>query len=173
MRQKIAILGSGGMGTACATILEDNNHDVIIYGIDGQEIEDLKNGRNLKYFPDNISFPNFKTTNNLDEAVIDADYILFAIPTQFIEEIFKLVVSKVTKPTIFINVAKGFWPNTAVSVYDEMNNLIKTNSKIMGVVSLIGPSFAIDIVKKNITLVNAVAYNKNLAKKVQKLFSNQ
>ncbi|AXE60726.1 glycerol-3-phosphate dehydrogenase [[Mycoplasma] phocae] len=173
MRQKVAILGSGGMGTACATVLEDNNHNVIIYGVDHQELEELKNGKNSKYFSDKINLPKFQTTANIDEAIQDADYILFAIPTQFIEDVFKSVISKITKPTIFINVSKGFWPDTAVSVYDEMSKLIKTNSNITGVVSLIGPSFAIDIVERHITLVDAVAYNKNIAKKVQKLFSNE
>lgn len=38
----ISIFGSGAMGTAVATILANNGHNITIYGIDDSELNDLK-----------------------------------------------------------------------------------------------------------------------------------
>ncbi|TPE57351.1 NAD(P)H-dependent glycerol-3-phosphate dehydrogenase [[Mycoplasma] falconis] len=169
--KKITILGSGAMGSACASILANNKHEVIIYGIDNQELTDLQNGKNSRYFKE-IELPKFKTTTDLDLAIENADYILFAIPTKFIPAIFELVVSKIKNKTTIINVAKGFWPEKNISVHEQMQNLTVLNDHIKGIVSLIGPSFAIDMVAKNITLIDAVSTDLKIAQDVQKLFSN-
>ncbi|CRH45626.1 Uncharacterised protein [Mycoplasmopsis arginini] len=53
-----------------------------------------------------------------------------------------------------------------------MESLSFENNNIKGVVSLIGPSFAVDIINKQITIVNAVSKELKIAKKVKQLFSN-
>ncbi|TPR54110.1 NAD(P)H-dependent glycerol-3-phosphate dehydrogenase [Metamycoplasma neophronis] len=172
MKNKIAILGSGAMGTACATVLANNNHDIIIYGIDLKELSDLEKGCNTKYFSDQIKIPSFTTTTDLSAAIKDVDYILFAIPTKFLPSVFELVINKLEKKVIIINVAKGFWPESNISVHEKMDSLTKLNKNVKGIVSLIGPSFALDIVNRNITLVDAVSYDLELANDIQNLFSN-
>lgn len=171
--QKITILGSGAMGSACASVLAHNHHNVTVYGIDFEELNDLSNGKNIKYFGTEISFDKVHTTTNLEEAINGASYVIFAIPSQFIPSVFDLVIRKINQKTIIINVSKGFWPDTEFSVHEQMSKLGAFNQKVKGIVSLIGPSFAKDIVAKQITLVDAVSNDQNLAQKVQKLFSNE
>lgn len=173
MSEKITILGSGAMGTACATVLADNQHNIKVYGIDLTELSDLEQGKNSKYFSEDLNIPKLKTTTDLDEAIEDVDYILFAIPTKFVPSVFELVASKVKNKVTIINVSKGFWPESNLSVHEKMEELTKLNKNIKGIVSIIGPSFAIDMVKRNITLVDAVSENIELAQKVQYLFSNE
>ena len=40
---KITVLGTGTWGTALAQLLVDNNNEVIQYGIDLEEINDINN----------------------------------------------------------------------------------------------------------------------------------
>ncbi|BDX52669.1 NAD(P)H-dependent glycerol-3-phosphate dehydrogenase [Metamycoplasma equirhinis] len=169
---KILVLGSGGMGTACASVLVNNGHDVTIYGIEEAELNDLTSGKNLKYFPDVFDLPKFKVSNNILSSLENVEYVLFAIPTKFISEVFKKVISNLSNKAVIINVAKGFWPGTNFSVHEQMITLTKENQFVKGIVSLIGPSFAIDIVKKNITAISAVSYDIELASEIQKIFSN-
>ncbi|WP_330463622.1 NAD(P)H-dependent glycerol-3-phosphate dehydrogenase [Metamycoplasma gateae] len=171
MINKIAILGSGAMGTACGNILLENNHDVIFYGINDNELNDLKNGFNKKYFS-NPLFGKFKTTKNLEKAVVDANFIIIAIPSKFIPDVFEKLLNLINKKTIIINVAKGFWPNTNDFIHSKMEKLSSNNKYVIDIVSLLGPSFAIDIINKNITIVNAISKNLVSANKVKKIFSN-
>lgn len=171
MKNKIAILGSGAMGTACANVLAENNNDVIIYGIDNNELNDLNKGFNKKYFENKLE-KNFKTTTNLEEAIDHANFIIIAIPTKFIPDVFNKLIELIKYKTVIINVSKGFWPETNYFVHNKMESLSFENNNIKGVVSLIGPSFAVDIINKQITIVNAVSKELKIAKKVKQLFSN-
>ena len=66
-RKKITVIGSGALGTSLANVLKDSNdkNEILIYGIDEKELDDLKNGKNSKYFPE-INFHCFDVSNNSD-----------------------------------------------------------------------------------------------------------
>ncbi|MCU4117089.1 NAD(P)H-dependent glycerol-3-phosphate dehydrogenase [Mycoplasma zalophi] len=170
--ENITIIGSGSMGTALAKVLFNNGHNVTIYGIDSQELSELKTGKNTKYFPETTYLPCFKTTNNLQEALKNTNYVVFAVPSKFMDDVFKNTMENLSSKVILINVAKGFYPQTITPLHTQFKNLTKDNQDVLGVVSLIGPSHAEEIVKDSITVVDAVDENLEIAKKVQKLFSN-
>ena len=168
---KIAIIGSGGMGSACGNVLTDNKNDVIIYGINESELNDLKNGKNKAYFND-LKLNKFNTTQNLEEALIDVNYIILAVPTKFLSVVFENVLLNLKSKAIIINVAKGFWPKKFITVHDELKIIANKNENVVDVITLIGPSFATEIVKKQITYVAAIGQNYQNLLKVQAIFEN-
>ncbi|MDC8920284.1 NAD(P)H-dependent glycerol-3-phosphate dehydrogenase [Metamycoplasma hyosynoviae] len=168
---KIVILGSGAMGTACAKIIKENGYEPLIYGINENELKDLENGKNEFYFP-NVSLPFFKTTSSLEETIKDADFIVISVPSAALNSLFPHVLEKLTKKVILINTCKGFWPQTTSTIHYKLKEISKNYKNVKDIVTLIGPSFAEEIVKNAITFVSGVSENLEAIQEVQKVFAN-
>ncbi|RMA77454.1 glycerol-3-phosphate dehydrogenase (NAD(P)+) [Metamycoplasma subdolum] len=173
MNKKILVIGSGAMGTACANILVDNKQEVLIYGVCEKEINELREGKNLTYFDEKTKLNKFDTTLNLKEALKDVRYILLAVPSKFIPDVVSEIKKYVQNKVLLINVAKGFWPNETKTVHTKLDEISKKFELFEGVVSLMGPSFASEIVNRKITFIDAVSHSLKFAQEVQKLFSNE
>lgn len=169
---KISFLGSGAWATALANVIADNGHESILYGIMSDEIDDINNNhRNSKYFEDIEINPNVKATLSLNEACDSADVIVVAVPSSQIKNVLGQVEEVLTSKPIVVNVAKGFDSQTYKGISETIKDSIDKN-KIQGVVSLMGPTFAIEVAKRYYTAICAVSKEKELANKIQQIFSN-
>lgn len=169
---KIAILGTGSWATGLARVLNDNGHQVMLYGIDHNEIDDINIRHcNYKYFKDIRLEESIVASASLEEVIDHADYILITIPTQFVRSVLEEVKSLLKQKVTIINAAKGFDMNTNMRMSDTIRSVFDEN-QIHPVVSLIGPSHAEEVVVRMLTVVCAVSLDENYAKDVQKLFSN-
>ncbi len=169
---KISVLGSGSWGTALANVLATNGHDVTVWGLNQDDVDDIHiNHMNTKYFGDDVTLnETLKATTDFS-SVVDADIFLLAVPSVAIEEMCHKINENIVKPVIIINVAKGFHPTT----HDFLMNVIRDNvdeDKLKAVVSLIGPSHAEEVVRDQLTAINAVSKDLDAAQLVQELFSN-
>ena len=171
---KLVIIGSGSWGTALAQTAKDNGHEVVIYGIQSDEVRDINtNHRNSKYFPKVNINPELYATSSLREAMaIEPDMVLLAVPTFAIEGVCEEIVPTLKKKTIFINVAKGFNPRTDERLSEVIRRVVPTG-KLSSVVSLIGPSHAEEVILRLLTTVSAVSQKEDDAKAVQEVFSNE
>lgn len=168
---RIGIVGTGSWGTALGNVLADNHHDVIMWGRSDKEVEDISvNHQNSLYFQDTKLNENLKATSNFDD-LKGLDVYLLAVPTAAVEEVSIRLNSVIEQAAIIINVAKGFHPVT----HDLLSVVIEKSipqDKRLGVVSLIGPSHAEEVVLGKLTTVNAVCADEVIAYDIQKLFSN-
>lgn len=170
---KIAILGTGAWGTALANVLIKNQKEVYMWGINEDEVTDLNNGYNKKYFGNDKLFnkPIFATTNIKKIYDINPDFVILAFPSQFIETTLLKISNNFKNKPIYINVAKGLNQKTNSVWSKTIKKIIKGKSK--GLVTLIGPSFAIEVFRANPTMINAISKNKSAAKRVATIFKNK
>ncbi|RRC91711.1 NAD(P)-dependent glycerol-3-phosphate dehydrogenase [Erysipelotrichaceae bacterium OH741_COT-311] len=167
---KIRVIGSGSWGCALAQVLQDNQQEVLIYGIDPQQVEDINvNHKNSKFFEHVILNKDLKATSNFDD-VLDADIVLLAVPVMAIEHVCLQLKEKLQHPVIVINVAKGFHPENHLRLSVVIKSILQ--GKVKEVVSLIGPSHAEETVLRMLTCINAVCENEEVSKEIQQLFSN-
>lgn len=167
---KVRIIGTGSWATALAQVLVDNRQDVLLYGISQDEIDDINNNhRNDKFFDVDIA-EGIKASNDLN-IINDADIILLATPVKAIEGVMNQILEILDHPVYFINVSKGFHPET----FERLSVFIKrmAKDKCLDVISLIGPSHAEEVIQRLLTTVNSVCENEEVAAKVQELFANQ
>ena len=168
---KISVLGSGSWGCALAQILVRNGHDVVVWGIDETEVNDInQNHQNSRYFKDVKLDERLKATTDMS-LIAGSEALLLAVPSMAIDSVMADAEKYCTEPFYVINVAKGFHPVT----HERMSEVIKkavSKDKLKDVVSLIGPSHAEEVVIGLLTCVNAVCENDASAKVIQETFSN-
>ena len=172
MKNKIAMIGSGAMGTAIAKVMYDaGNEDITIYGVMETEVNELAKGFNTKYFPNSIDLPKFKTTMDMKEAVDGATHIVFAVPSKAMSGAVEAVLSNINSDVKLISVSKGFYPGTDKSLHEGIKEATKHDKRVLGVVSLIGPSHAEEIVMSMPTVVAIVDKDKKLCAEMESLFN--
>lgn len=168
---KIVVIGSGSWGTALAQVLADNKEEVIIYGIEKSEIDDINlNHENSKYFEGVELNPNLKATDDIT-VVKDADIVLLAVPTFAIEGICLQIDPYLKNNIIVVNVSKGFHPETSERMSEVIRRCI-SKEHLSSVVSLIGPSHAEEVVIRLLTTIDAVSLKEEDAQVIQRTFSN-
>lgn len=169
---KIAVLGTGSWATALSRVLVDNQNEIMMYGIEQSQIDDINlNHKNQAFFKDVYLENEIQATNNLEEALKDMDYLLITIPTQYVKETLEKVKPYIKKKITVINAAKGFDLGTNMRMSDTIRSVLD-ESLINPVVSLIGPSHAEEVVIRMLTTVCAVSLDDEMARDVQMLFSN-
>lgn len=169
---KVCFLGSGAWATALANVVSDNNHEVVIYGIMQDEVNDINNNhQNSKYFNDIKINENITATLDIETAIDKSDVIVIAVPSSQIRVVLKQIEDKLNSKPIILNVSKGFDSVTHKRLSEVIKDSIDS-SKIKGVVTLIGPSYAEEVLVKYYTAISAVSSSLECAETIQLLFSN-
>lgn len=169
---KIAILGTGSWATALSQVLVDNGHETLMYGISQEEIDDINlNHQNSRYFKDVKVDEKIRATNNLEETIKDASYILITVPTSAVRSTLEKVKPLLKQKVTVINASKGFDLTTKKRISETIREVLDENERYE-VVSLIGPSHAEEVVIRQLTTVCSVSLDIDRAKDVQELFSN-
>jgi glycerol-3-phosphate dehydrogenase (NAD(P)+) len=171
---KIAILGTGAWATALGQVLADNGHRPFLWGINEMQVQDLNDHhQNTQYFGSDIKVhPLVQASSNLAEVLSGKKIILISVPSHVMRDVLIKIVPLLTEPVIIINTTKGFDPSTNKRMSELIREVIPAD-KLKGVVSLIGPSHAEEVVIRHLTLITATSKKKSQAMKIAKLFSNK
>lgn len=171
-KEKIAVMGTGSWGTALAQVLADNDYEVLMYGNNKNQVEEVNLGTNAAFFQGVRLNPKVKATTNLKEAIDNAAAILLAVPTKATASVLEQIKELLTDQKIyFINASKGFDPLTNDRMSQTIRRIIPEKNRYE-VASIIGPSHAEEVILRYYTAIASVSLDHDVALYVQKLFSN-
>ena len=105
----VTVLGDGGWGTALATVLAGNSVPVTMWGAFPDYLEEMAATRTNHRFLPGVELPKeILFEPDLGKAVVNADVILLAVPTQYLRNVLEKFQPffEVRKHHI-LNVAKG------------------------------------------------------------------
>lgn len=161
------------LGTALSQVLNDNGHEVRIWGNLEDQIDEINEKHtNSRYFKDIVLDEQIKGYKNLTEALEGVDAVLFVVPTKVTRLVAKQVAAVLDHKVVVMHASKGLEPDTheRLSTILEEEIPAELRSKIV-VVS--GPSHAEETIVRDITLISAASKDLDAAKYVQNLFSNR
>lgn len=167
---KISVLGAGSWGTALALVLAENNNKVSLWTLNENQKNEINlNKTNNKYLPGVNIHPNIESTCNIEESVIDSELIVLAVPSQAIRSVCKQIQPFVGSHQIIVNVAKGLERETGL----RMSQVVGSEISNVNFAVLSGPSHAEEVACKLPTVITVASHDLDVAKKVQKVFSNE
>ncbi|WP_170237032.1 NAD(P)H-dependent glycerol-3-phosphate dehydrogenase [Streptococcus hyovaginalis] len=171
-KQKIAVLGPGSWGTALAQVLNDNGHDVRIWGNITEQIDELNQKHtNTRYFKDITLDENIVAYHDLADALNGVDAVLFVVPTKVTRLVAKQVAETLQHKVTVMHASKGLEPGTHERLSTILEEEIPSELR-SEVVVVSGPSHAEETIVRDITLITAASKDIESAKYVQTLFSN-
>ena len=171
-KQTVAVLGPGSWGTALSQVLNDNGHEVRLWGNIQEQIDEINTAHtNQRYFKDIVISEDITATTDLKAALDGVDAILFVVPTKVTRLVAKQVAETLDHPVTVMHASKGLEPGT----HDRISQILEEEipaSLRSEVVVVSGPSHAEETIVRDITLITAASKDLEAARYVQELFSN-
>src|SRR5699024_5037650 len=109
---------------------------------------------------------------HIEEAVQDADIVLFVVPTSAIREVCAKIKDIVSVQTVFVHASKGIEPNSLKRISEIIEEELPI-CKQENIVILSGPSHAEEVALRQPTTVTVASKNDSHAKLVQHVFINE
>ncbi len=165
---KIAVIGAGSWGTTLANLLAENNSDkeVILWAREKEVVGSIKKeGKNTLFLPEISLCEKLSVTNEIKEAVTNADILVTAIPSQFLRAKAKEIKNCFKDGATIINVAKGL----EVHTFRRMSEILKEEIPNAKIVVLSGPNHAEEVSRKIPTATVIASKEANL-KELKSIF---
>lgn len=165
--KKIAVIGAGSWGTALAITLSNKGHEVKIWDVNKEHLQELKDNReNVRYLPGVKFSEKLQPVDTVAEAIDDARMVLFSAPAQRFRSALENALPYISQDMIIVNVAKGIEQKTL----KRMSEIAHDKMANMKYVTLSGPSHAEEVGLAMPTTVVVASTDIKLAEYVQDIF---
>jgi glycerol-3-phosphate dehydrogenase (NAD(P)+) len=167
---KISILGAGTWGTALGRALALNQHNVTIWSRFPDETNNLNETHRHPHLPGAVIPEEICFTSDIDQAAMNSEYILIAVPSIYTRETVMEFASKIPSGAILISAAKGIESSTLMTLTEVIRSELEKAGRNNTVVALSGPTHAEEVARDLPTLIVCASENIEAAQKVQLLF---
>lgn len=166
---KVAVLGSGGWGTALAMLLLKNGNDVTLWSYTEQESEHLRTTRENPFLPE-ITLPEQLQFSADISCVQDCDVVVMATPSFAVRETARKVKPFLSRRAVLVSVSKGIEKESSLRLSQVIQ---EETGDVWPVAVLSGPSHAEEVVRNVPTGCVAACKDRKIAEQIQDLFINE
>jgi glycerol-3-phosphate dehydrogenase (NAD(P)+) len=166
---KFAVLGAGSWGSAISMVLNDNGHEVTVYGRNEEYINEINEKRvSSKYLPGIKIDEKINFTSNIENAISGAGVIVLSVSSQAVRSVLEKVKDKISEEVIIVNLSKGIENNSLMTISQIVKELLPQNTFVV----LSGPSHAEEVASRVPTALVAASESKEGSQLIQSLLSN-
>lgn len=162
---KIAVIGSGGWGTAIAVLLANKGNDVYLWSWIQEETDRLNSDRENKEFLPGIKLPeNIVCTHNMKECIDGAEVVVTAVPSPAMRTTAKQMSEYVKDEQKVVNISKG------LEGVLRLSQVLKEEMPNADISVLSGPSHAEEVSRNVPTTVVVASDSLETAEFLQDVF---
>lgn len=164
----IAVIGAGTWGTALASLLCDNGHEVIVWAYLEEECKSLTETRRHPNLKDVVLSDKLVFTTDMEEACKNRDLILMAVPSTATRSTAASMKDYISAGQQIITVSKGIEEGTLLTQVEIIEEELP--GTFVGILS--GPTHAEEVIQKLPAAIVAGSKDRRLAVFAQELFMN-
>jgi glycerol-3-phosphate dehydrogenase (NAD(P)+) len=166
MKPQVCILGGGSWGTTVASLVS-RNAPAILWARDKNTVLEVNESHtNEKYLPDAKLPAKLIATNDLEEAVVDAEVLVMGIPSQHFRDVLKDIEPFVNPCVPVISLCKGLELSTRKRMTEIISEILPEHPR--GV--LTGPNLAREIIAGYAAASVLAMEDEIIVSDIQKLF---
>jgi glycerol-3-phosphate dehydrogenase (NAD(P)+) len=172
-RPHTLVAGGGSWGSALAALLSRQGVSTVLWAREPEVVDGVNDDNENPLFLAGIPLPaSLIATPDLDEALVEAEVVVNAVPTQFIRSVFASHADLLARVSLLVSVSKGVEVGTLLTP-SEIFADIASGTVAEGLVALSGPSFADEVARGTPTAVVAASRVPENARRARDLFSSE
>jgi len=170
---RIAIIGAGNWGTALAATLATTGHAVTLWAHEPEVAESIRARHENTLFMPGVKLPeSIAATNDLGEALEQAEIVLTAMPSHVCRALYDRMLDYLRPEMVLVSATKGIETEREMRMSEIVENVVgRRFAPRLCVLS--GPSFAREVVRGDPTAVVVASRERAAAQLVQKEFSSR
>jgi glycerol-3-phosphate dehydrogenase (NAD(P)+) len=168
---KIGVIGAGSWGTTLANMLAEKGYAVTQWVYEQELFELLQKGHcNTWYLPERALDERMVFTQDLGQAIIDKQVILWATPVKVFRELFTRALQDIDAKSLHASASKGIELQSLKTVSQIAQELMPEGVQDRFAV-ISGPSFAKEVSLKMPSAVVSACCNHDTASTIQRVFA--
>jgi len=165
---RCAVVGGGAWGTALSDLLARAGHEVTIWAREPDVVDHINTTHaNPRFLAGVVLDPAVRASGDLCAAVRGAELVVHATPSHFLREIVRTAAPGMAPDAIQAIATKGIEPESLML----MGDVVAAEIPGRPVVAVSGPSFAIEVARRQPTAVVAASENPQASATVQRVMS--
>jgi glycerol-3-phosphate dehydrogenase (NAD(P)+) len=162
IKPKIAVFGSGSWATAIVKMLCENLETVGWYMRSEYTAEHLRRNNNNPSYLSSVEFhlDQLNISNDINEMIEYADYLIFAIPSAFVQGELDKIKTPLDGKIIF-SAIKGIIPKTGLIVGEHFHDMMNIPFENIGVIT--GPCHAEEVALERLSYLTIACQDEEKA----------
>jgi glycerol-3-phosphate dehydrogenase (NAD(P)+) len=165
---RCAVVGGGAWGTALSDLLARAGHDVTVWAREPDVVEHINESHANPRFLAGVTLdPRVRATSDLCGAVARAELVVHSSPSHVLRGVLRAAAPAIEATAIQAIATKGIEPESLLL----MGDVVSAELPGRAVVALSGPSFALEVARRQPTAVVAAGEDPAASAIVQRTFS--
>jgi glycerol-3-phosphate dehydrogenase (NAD(P)+) len=169
---RAAVIGGGSWGTALASVLGNNGHDVTIWSFEPDVARAINERHENSKYLGGVRLPErLRATEDLAQSLAGAELVLAVNPSHVTRAVMKSAVAHLPKATPIVSATKGIENESLLTMHEVLEDVLPPELHPY-LACLSGPSFAKEVGQRMPTAVVVASPWEKMAQKIQRVFSN-